>query len=107
MDTKGAHLVEADARRKLLAIEPHKLVSTTVEVKFVTEGKRKTDGTPDSKDGFSVWELGSGQALRALPHDDLDSVVKSFLPEEADEDDLLGVVPTLWSGTPGGCRQER
>lgn len=80
VDTKGAHLVETDSRRKLLSIRPHKDVSTTVEVKFVTEGTWKADGTPDSKDGFSVWELGSGQALRALPHEDLESVAKSFLP---------------------------
>ncbi|WP_281174781.1 hypothetical protein [Microbacterium ginsengisoli] len=35
-------------------------------------------GTPDGKDGFSMWELGSGQALRALPHEDLESLVKTF-----------------------------
>lgn len=88
VDTKGEHLVEADARRKLLAIQPHKRVPTTVEVAFVTEGTWKTDGTPDSKDGYSVWSLGSGQALRALPHEDLESLVKSFLPElEVAEDE--------------------
>lgn len=78
VDTKGDHLVEGDARRKLLSIQPHKDVSTTVQVKFVTEGTWKTDGTPDGKDGFSMWELGSGQALRALPHEDLESLVKTF-----------------------------
>lgn len=82
VDTKGGHLVEADGRRKLLAIEPHKDVSTKVEVKFVTQGTWKTDGTPDGKDGFSVLELGSGRDLRVLPHEDLDSVVKSFMPAE-------------------------
>ncbi|RAF60525.1 hypothetical protein DN546_35505, partial [Burkholderia multivorans] len=54
VDTKGNHLVEGDARRKLLSIQPHKDVSTTVEVKFVTEGTFKADGTPDGKEGFSV-----------------------------------------------------
>ncbi|AWG02023.1 DEAD/DEAH box helicase family protein [Clavibacter michiganensis] len=85
VDTKGDHIVEGDARRKLLAIKPHKRVSTTVEVKFVTEGTWKTDGTPDSKDGFSVWSLGSGRDLRALPYEDMESLVKVFLP--ADHDD--------------------
>jgi len=85
VDTKGSHLVEADARRKLLAIQPHKDVPTTIEVKFVTEGTWKSDGTPDGKDGFSVWELGSGQALRALPHEDLDAVAKSFVPSGPQE----------------------
>ncbi|TFD17031.1 hypothetical protein E3T26_02770 [Cryobacterium sp. TMT1-21] len=79
VDTKAGHIVEGDARRKLLSIQPHKDVPTTVEVKFVTEGTWKHDGTPDGKDGFSVWELGSGQALRALPHEDLESVAKSFV----------------------------
>ena len=78
VDTKGNHLVERDARRKLLAIQPHVDVPTTVRVKFVTEGTWKADGTPDGNDGFSIWELGSGQDLRALPHDDLESLVKSF-----------------------------
>lgn len=84
VDTKGDHLVEADARRKLLTIQPHKDMSTTVEVKFVTQGTWKPDGTPDGKDGFSIWELGSGQALRALPYEDLEEVVKAFLPPERD-----------------------
>jgi type III restriction enzyme len=85
VDTKGSHLVEADARRKLLSIQPHKDVPTKVEVKFVTEGTWKVDGTPDGKDGFSVWELGSGQTLRALPHEDLESVAKSLVPDEDTE----------------------
>jgi len=86
VDTKGDHIVEGDARRKLLSIEPHKDVPTRVQVKFVTEGTWKTDGTPDGKDGFSVWELGSGQALRALPHEDLESVAKSFIVPPATGD---------------------
>lgn len=86
VDTKGEHLIEADARRKLLSVQPHKNVPTTIEVKFVTPGKWKTDGTPDSGDGYSVWSLGSGQSLLALPHEDLESVVKTFLPESEDED---------------------
>lgn len=79
VDTKGNHLVEGDGRRKLLSIHPHKDVPTTVQVKFVTEGTWKADGTPDGKDGFSIWELGSGQTLRALPHEDMESVAKSFV----------------------------
>lgn len=79
VDTKGNHLVEGDGRRKLLSIMPHKDVPTEVQVKFVTEGTWKADGTPDGKDGFSIWELGSGQTLRALPHEDMESVAKSFV----------------------------
>ena len=84
VDTKGSHLVEADARRKLLSIQPHKNVPTTVDVKFVVEGRWKSDGTPDSKEGFSVWELGSGRELRTIPHEELESVVKSFIPSQED-----------------------
>ena len=84
VDTKGNHLVEGDARRKLLSIQPHKDVSTTVEVRFVVEGTWKPDGTPDSKDGFSLWELSSGRELRTIPHEDLESVVKSFVPSTED-----------------------
>lgn len=80
VDTKGSHLVEADARRKLLSIQPHKDVPTAVEVRFVVEGTWKSDGTADGKDGFSIWELGSGRELRTIPFQDLESVVKSFVP---------------------------
>lgn len=86
VDTKGNHLAEGDGRRKLLSIQPHKDVPTTVQVKFVTEGTWKTDGTPDGKDGFSIWELGSGQVLRALPHEDMESVAKTFIRVPASED---------------------
>lgn len=95
VDTKGSHIVEGDGRRKLLAIEPHKDVSTKVVVKFVTEGTWKPDGTPDGKDGFSIWELGSGQALRALPYEDLEALVKSFVPTDEDR------VAVLEDGTSG------
>lgn len=78
VDTKGNHLVEADARRKLLAIQPHKDVPITVEVKFVTEGTWKVDGTPDGKDGYSLWELGGGHALRTIPYEDLESLVRTL-----------------------------
>lgn len=78
VDTKGNHLVEGDARRKLLSIQPHKDVSTTVEVKFVTEGTFKADGTPDGKEGFSVWALGSDRSLRTQEFEDLAAVAKSF-----------------------------
>lgn len=64
VDTKNQALVEGDSRRKLLTIRPHKDVSTTVEVRFVTDGTWKADGTLDSRDGYSVWSLGSGQSLR-------------------------------------------
>ena len=80
VDTKASFIIEPEARRKLLAIEPHKAVPTTIEVKLVTTGTWKTDGTQDSKDGYSIWALGSGQSLRALPFADLESLAKSFVP---------------------------
>lgn len=80
VDTKNQALVEGDARRKLLTIQPHRDVATTIEVRFVTEGTYKSDGTLDSRDGFSVWGLGSGRSLRVDPYEDLESLVKSFLP---------------------------
>jgi type III restriction enzyme len=86
VDTKGGHLVEGDGRRKLLSIQPHKDVATTVEVKFVSEGTWKADGTPDGKDGFSVLELGSGRDFKQIPFDDLEELVKTFIPEPDDEE---------------------
>lgn len=81
VDTKGSHLVEADARRKLLAIEPHKDVTTTIEVKFVTEGSWKVDGTPEGKDGDSVLALGSDRNLKSVHFDDLEDLVSRVVSD--------------------------
>ena len=82
VDTKNQALVEGDSRRKLLTIKPHRDVATTVEVQFVTEGTWKRDGSLESRDGFSVWGLSSGQSLRTDPYEDLESLAKSFVPNE-------------------------
>ncbi|MCF8610194.1 hypothetical protein L5G28_08485 [Gordonia sp. HY285] len=84
VDTKGSHIVEGDGRRKLLSIRPHKDVPVTVEVKFVTEGTWKADGTPDGKEGYSTWELGPGQSLRSLPFADLEELARSFVADGED-----------------------
>ena len=83
VDTKASFIIEPEARRKLLSIEPHKDVPTRVKVKLVTTGTWRTDGTQDSKDGYSIWALGSGQSLRALPFEDLDALANSFLPSNS------------------------
>jgi len=83
VDTKASFIIEPEARRKLLSIEPHKDVPTRVKVKLVTTGTWRTDGTQDSKDGYSIWGLGSGQSLRALPFEDLDALANSLLPESS------------------------
>ena len=83
VDTKASFIIEPEARRKLLSIEPHKDVPTRVKVKLVTTGTWRTDGTQDSKDGYSIWALGSGQSLRALPFEDLDALANSFLPSSS------------------------
>lgn len=79
VDTKAAFMADEEARRKLLSVAPHKDVPAQVLVKFVTEGKWKPDGTIDSRDGYSIWELGSGQALRIVHHDDLEALAKSLV----------------------------
>ena len=55
----------------MLAIQPHRELLKEVLVKFVTDETWKSDGTTDSKRGFSAWEN-----LRALPFEDLESVAK-------------------------------
>lgn len=89
VDTKGDHLEEADARGKLLVIQPHMRVSMTFAVAFVTWVAWNTDGTPYSIDGYSDWELGAARALRALPHEELKSVTDYFLSEPESDDKQL------------------
>lgn len=87
VDTKGGFLAEGDARRKLLTIEQHPKVDTKVEVKFVTEGRWRHDGTQESPDGFSLWEVGSGRTLRVPTFEDLTELVASFVPDASNDED--------------------
>lgn len=75
IDTKGNHLIEGDARRKLLAINPHKDVSTRIKVHFVSEGTWKPDATLESKDGYSFWSLKSDRNMHITHYDSLESLV--------------------------------
>lgn len=81
IDTKGEHLVQTDAGRKLLSVVPHPRVEQSLQVKLVTVGKWNQDGSQASKDGFSTWSLRPDQKLKTTHFEDLDALVASFKPK--------------------------
>lgn len=81
IDTKGDHLIEEDARRKLLEIKNGKRVDIQLRLKLVTGGQWTPDGARETKDGYTMWELGSGRALRTLSFDTLDELLEVALAD--------------------------
>lgn len=80
LETKGEHLVQSEAGRKLLSITPHPKLGTKVEVKLIAPGKWTQDGTRTGPDGYSIWGLRNDQKLKTSHYDDLDSLVATFKP---------------------------
>ena len=80
LDTKGEHLVQTDAGRKLLSIVPHAKSTTSIEVKLISRGQWNQDGSPSGKDGYSIWGLRNDQKLKTTPCDDLEALVATFKP---------------------------
>lgn len=60
LDTKGAHLINTDAGRKLLSIRDEKSKERVV-VRLFTEGKWQDTTTKTSDEGFTLWSIKSGQ----------------------------------------------
>lgn len=78
LETKGEHLVDTDAGRKLLSIVPNDRTMKRVEVRLISKGKRDSDNNPAGNDGYSLWSLTNGQKLKTTYFEDLSSLVKSF-----------------------------
>jgi type III restriction enzyme len=79
LDTKGEHILESDLGRKLLAIEPNRKAKQVLLVRLISRGQ--WDKTPQrtSGEGFTVWALGSANALKPVHCATLGDAVKSSL----------------------------
>lgn len=79
LETKGEHLVQSDAGRKLLSVIPDSRTGVKLSVRLISRGKWSADGTPGGKDGFSLWGLRQDQKMQVKHFDDLDTLVQSFV----------------------------
>lgn len=79
LETKGEHLVDSEAGRKLLSIVPNDRSTTKLEVRFISKGKRDSENQPAGSDGYTLWGLTNGQRLRTTHFEDLTSLVRSLV----------------------------
>jgi len=79
VDTKGEHLLLEAAGRKLLNVRPHKDVSTTLNVRFVSKGKFNEQVQQEDRDGYTLWSRREDGTLRADHHPDMAAVVRALL----------------------------
>lgn len=83
LDTKGEHILESELGRKLLAIEPHPKAKTKLLVRLISQGNWNDHPQRNSGDGFTVWTLGHGYALKPIHCATLAHVVKACLKATA------------------------
>lgn len=77
IDTKGPHLVDSTARRKLLTVRAGEL-TPRLDIQFVSEGKYDRSLSRRSGDGFSLWSLAEDGSLKVSHHDELDTLLSDI-----------------------------
>jgi len=75
VDTKGPHLVDDAARRKLLSVAPG-AGGPRLDIQFVSEGKYDDKLTRRDSDGYTYWGLADDGSLRAVHFDDMQALVR-------------------------------
>lgn len=75
VDTKGPHLLQGDADRKLLAVEPRTDGTERLLVRFVSPGQYSDDMQRTSPDGMTVWGLKADGRRRPQHFDSMDKAV--------------------------------
>lgn len=76
LETKGEHLVESDAGRKLLNVLPPKNATTRVEVKLVSRGRWDVERTRTSPDGYTLWGVRHDGKLNVTHFDEVGQLVE-------------------------------
>jgi type III restriction enzyme len=79
LETKGEHLIQSEAGRKLLSVIPDARTGVRIGEKLRSPGKWSADGTPGGKEGFSLWGLRQDQKMQVKHFDDLDALVRSLV----------------------------
>jgi type III restriction enzyme len=79
LDTKGEHILQSELGRKLLAIEPHPKAKTKLLVRLISQGNWDEHPQRTSGEGFTVWALGHGYALKPVHCSTMGQAVKICL----------------------------
>lgn len=79
LDTTAPHLLADKTTRKLLSIDPPKGAAGRLYVRFISPGQWNSDVEELSCDGYTVWSLKQGNALRAAHVADLDKSIEQAL----------------------------
>lgn len=79
VDTKGEHLLLEAAGRKLLNVRPHKQITTTLSIRFVSKGKFNEQVQQEDRDGYTLWARREDGTLRAEHHNDMAAIASSLL----------------------------
>ena len=66
LDTKGGHIIQGELGRKLLAIAPHPRAKRRLAIRLISPGHWSSASTRESGEGFTVWSLGAGNALKPM-----------------------------------------
>jgi len=87
LDTKGEHLVESDAGRKLLNILPATGSEAEVKVKLISRGRWDAERNRTSPDGYSLWGVRHNGNLNVSHFDDVAEVIKAVVAQGSAEDE--------------------
>lgn len=86
LDTKGEHLIESDAGRKLLGILPATGSEVRVDVKLISRGRWDAERTRTSPDGYSLWGVRHDGKLNVSNFDDVPDVINAIVARGSAED---------------------
>jgi type III restriction enzyme len=87
LDTKGEHLIESDAGRKLLGILPAAGSETRVDVKLISRGRWDAERTRTSPDGYTLWGVRHDGKLNVGHFDDVPDVINAIVTQGSVEED--------------------
>lgn len=81
VDTKGPHLVDSTARRKLLSVKPSD-EGRRLDIRFVSQGKYDDELALHHSDGYTYWGLVNDGSLNAFHFEEMDTLIKQLVDDE-------------------------
>lgn len=80
IDTKGFHILQGEAGRKLLTVEPRTDGTPRLEIKFVTPGEITSSFERLNTEGYTLWGLKPDGSRRAQHFPTIEDLLDDFLP---------------------------
>jgi len=84
MDTKGDHLIQSDAGRKLIAVDPAPGSQQSLKVCFITQGSWDHCYNKLNDDGVTTWRLRAGQVNNPEHYADMNRLLKKIVAIKKD-----------------------